>query len=931
MEGGLTATSEQMMPIERIAPRATRSHIVDTQIKKSSPKDPSILSKKSTASSIAKRKQLEFKAAQAKAKIAMELIDKKLEADLAQVDADDAEDNSRCSDAPLDDNVKSHVEEWLDQEAMHKTCVRVNSEEGQDEVDRVEQLPKKNPFVRGSDPRVATCRGRLQTRRCQLNQEINKELRLRAGAENLFKVMIMRCRPERSFIMPFSSFCNGHLEGKAKLASKKLRVLNRSKQYFTSRQRVVLYKAQSIILFTCSSQECVMPMIPLGLKETKEVDFREPFKDFILEHYSEDAASYEDAISDFMDMRQAMRTPVRSTAGVALLFKYYNQLYFIERRFFPPDRSLGVYFEWFDSLTGVPSCQRTVAFEKACVLFNIAGIYTQIGAKQERNTCSGLDGSVDALLRAAGALRYIHENFTNAPSVDLAADTLLVLTALMTAQARECLFEKLQLQAREACGELSGDLDMCLDLAQESAHLANTYRHLYEKMQTEGVFNYVPYSWVSLVHVKTEFYKALAHQYCAIGLLHSQSTSRTRDRLSMLYSNTNDRNIDNGASITPPLKDEDMDHMALGRAHLAEALALYEEALRLQRMCRELRDKEALSLVVRAQLERASRQGGTRPETPDFTDILDAPNILPSSKFQLALTPPDFAQHRVEDLFKSLGPIAVFSAKRHWSAPRLVQLQKHQTKRERAREEFTKERNGKRSDKRDRSEDNSTYYNQIIRSDEKYNDDLEKKLNKITKQNGIYINSYNNNNYDFHPKVLDYDSYEYKVLDGKKRERKDVLRRVASEYNVAKSEEEGFGFSVRGDAPVVIAAVEPNSLAYIGGMHEGDFIISIGDKDVKWSSHEEVVRLIQQATDTLTMRLATPMDKNTLKASPETPRQSNSNQGSVSAASTASSGSTAVTARSSARRAPSWNPFRRNTTRDNSSHRGSHTSNVIFR
>lgn len=45
-------------------------------------------------------------------------------------------------------------------------------------------------------------------------------------------------------------------------------------------------------------------MVPLGLKETKEVDFREPFKDFILEHYSEDASAYEDAISDFMDMRQ---------------------------------------------------------------------------------------------------------------------------------------------------------------------------------------------------------------------------------------------------------------------------------------------------------------------------------------------------------------------------------------------------------------------------------------------------------------------------------------------------------------------------------------------------------------------------------------------------------------------------------------------------
>lgn len=38
------------------------------------------------------------------------------------------------------------------------------------------------------------------------------------------------------------------------------------------------------------------------------------------------------------------------------------------------------------------------------------------------------------------------------------------------------------------------------------------------------------------------------------------------------------------------------------------------------------------------------------------------------------------------------------------------------------------------------------------------------------------------------------------------------LRRVASEYNV-NNNEEGFGFSVRGDAPVIIAGVEPNSLA----------------------------------------------------------------------------------------------------------------------
>lgn len=47
-----------------------------------------------------------------------------------------------------------------------------------------------------------------------------------------------------------------------------------------------------------------------------------------------------------------------------------------------------------------------------------------------------------------------------------------------------------------------------------------------------------------------------------------------------------------------------------------------------------------------------------------------------STKFQLSITQPDFGQHGVEDLFRSLGPVAIFSAKRHWTAPRLIQLQR---------------------------------------------------------------------------------------------------------------------------------------------------------------------------------------------------------------------------------------------------------------
>lgn len=95
---------------------------------------------------------------------------------------------------------------------------------------------------------------------------------------------------------------------------------------------------------------------------------------------------------------------------------------------------------------GIPSSQRTVAFEKACILFNLAGVYTQIATKQNRGTEKGLDIAVDNFLRAAGIFKHIHETFTNAPSVDLKPQFLEILVSLMLAQARECLYEKLLLQ-----------------------------------------------------------------------------------------------------------------------------------------------------------------------------------------------------------------------------------------------------------------------------------------------------------------------------------------------------------------------------------------------------------------------------------------------------------------------------------------------------
>lgn len=59
-------------------------------------------------------------------------------------------------------------------------------------------------------------------------------------------------------------------------------------------------------------------------------------------------------------------------------------------------------FPRYDSLTGVPSHQRALAFEKGSVLFNIGALHTQIGARQDRATLPGLNQAIDAFQKAAG-------------------------------------------------------------------------------------------------------------------------------------------------------------------------------------------------------------------------------------------------------------------------------------------------------------------------------------------------------------------------------------------------------------------------------------------------------------------------------------------------------------------------------------------------
>lgn len=73
------------------------------------------------------------------------------------------------------------------------------------------------------------------------------------------------------------------------------------------------------------------------------------------------------------------------------------------------------------------------------------------------------------------------------------------------------------------------------------------------------------------------------------------------------------------------------DRIALGAAHLREAIACHEEAQRLQRMSRELKGKTVLTRVLRmAHSEAAATAAAVREETGAFAElaeILETPSL----------------------------------------------------------------------------------------------------------------------------------------------------------------------------------------------------------------------------------------------------------------------------------------------------------------
>ncbi|KAI9732658.1 MAG: bck1-like resistance to osmotic shock [Cirrosporium novae-zelandiae] len=248
------------------------------------------------------------------------------------------------------------------------------------------------------------------------------------------------------------------------------------------------------------------PMISCPLKQTNEIDWVAPLKNYIRQTYGDDPERYSEECATLNRLRQDMRGAGKdSAAGRDLLYRYYGQLELLDLRFPVDENHIKISFTWYDAFTHKSTSQYSLAYEKASIIFNISAVLSCHAANQNRSEDTGLKTAYHSFQASAGMFTYINENFLHAPSTDLSRDTVKTLISIMLAQAQETFLEKQVGDGKKA--------NLLAKLASQAAYLYTQAAEGVQDNVARGVFEKV---WSLATQIKASYMASLAQHYQAL-------------------------------------------------------------------------------------------------------------------------------------------------------------------------------------------------------------------------------------------------------------------------------------------------------------------------------------------------------------------------------------------------------------------------------
>ncbi|XP_059620927.1 programmed cell death 6-interacting protein [Phlebotomus argentipes] len=260
-------------------------------------------------------------------------------------------------------------------------------------------------------------------------------------------------------------------------------------------------------------------LLIVPLKKPSEVDVVKPLKNLIQSSYgsSDKVPNYGEAVNEFSKLRNSAiwKFFEKYESSLDIVYNYYDQLSGLEAKV--PVQELQIPFKWKDAFSkgslfgGRASLTlSSLAYEKVCVLFNIAGLESAVAAAQSLDSDEGLRLATRLFQHSAGIFTHLKAAVPAAipqePTPDLYPEVLTILSNLMVAQAQEIFVVK---AIRDKMKEQV--------IAKLCCQCEEFYAECLRGLQKESVKNLWEKEWVTTVagkqagfHAMTQLYSSLA-------------------------------------------------------------------------------------------------------------------------------------------------------------------------------------------------------------------------------------------------------------------------------------------------------------------------------------------------------------------------------------------------------------------------------------
>lgn len=254
-------------------------------------------------------------------------------------------------------------------------------------------------------------------------------------------------------------------------------------------------------------------------KKTTEIDIVGPLKNTLCAIYPNHATL---GLTESLEALNKLRKDCtgksldfKHEVATNFLQKYYDGLCCLEAKCPPSD--VQIPFKWKDSLGGssfLGSSSLTIpslAYEKACVLYNIAAAQTQTAAATVNETLNNdlaLKQAAKFFCSASGIFQALKHIVPSAignqdVTVDLHNETLQALHMVMLSQAQEAFFYK-----------AANDNMKDAVIAKIASQCEDYYNETYKYMQVK--FSWPERDWLPLVQMKSQAFKGIAEYYQGI-------------------------------------------------------------------------------------------------------------------------------------------------------------------------------------------------------------------------------------------------------------------------------------------------------------------------------------------------------------------------------------------------------------------------------